>query len=71
VFLQLIQKEVRGKAVEVEELSSEEDDDVGDEEKGGIMEIPRRALPTQELKKPQNRAPLLTDLGGESQPKEP
>jgi hypothetical protein len=32
---------------------------------------PARALPTQELKKPQNRAPLLTDLGGESQPKEP
>jgi hypothetical protein len=36
-----------------------------------IKEIPPRALPTQELKKPQNRAPLLTDLGGESQPKEP
>jgi hypothetical protein len=32
---------------------------------------PPRALPTQELKKLQNRAPLLTDLGGESQPKEP
>jgi hypothetical protein len=32
--------------------------------KGGIKEIPPRALPTQELKKPQNRAPLLTDLGG-------
>jgi hypothetical protein len=28
-------------------------------------------LATQELKKPQNRAPLLTDLGGESQPKKP
>jgi hypothetical protein len=28
------------------------------------MEIPPRVLPTQELKKPQNRAPLLTDLGG-------
>jgi hypothetical protein len=40
-------------------------------QKGGIKEIPPRALPTQELKKPQNRAPLLTDLGGESQPKEP
>jgi hypothetical protein len=39
--------------------------------KGGIKEIPPRALPTQELKKPQNRAPLLTNLGGESQPKEP
>jgi hypothetical protein len=40
-------------------------------QKGGIKEIPPRALPTQELKKPQNRAPLLTDLGGESQPREP
>jgi hypothetical protein len=40
-------------------------------QKGGIEEIPPRALPTQELKKPKNRAPLLTDLGGESQPKEP
>jgi hypothetical protein len=39
--------------------------------KGGIKEIPPRALPTQELKKPKNRAPLLTNLGGESQPKEP
>jgi hypothetical protein len=39
--------------------------------KGGIEEIPPKALPTQELKKPQNRAPLLTDLGGESHPKEP
>jgi hypothetical protein len=28
-------------------------------------------LPTRERKRPQNRAPLLTDLGGESQPKEP
>jgi hypothetical protein len=40
-------------------------------QKGGIKEIPPRALPTHELKKPQNRAPLLMDLGGESQPKEP
>jgi hypothetical protein len=40
-------------------------------QKGGIKEIPPRPLPTQELKKPQNRAPLLTDLGGESQPKFP
>jgi hypothetical protein len=40
-------------------------------QKGGIKEIPPRALPTQELKKPQNRVPLLTDFGGESQPKEP
>jgi hypothetical protein len=40
-------------------------------QKGGIEEIPPKALPTQELKKPQNRAPFLTDLGGESQPKEP
>jgi hypothetical protein len=39
-------------------------------QKGGIKEIPPKALPTQELKKPQNRALLLTDLGGESQPKE-
>jgi hypothetical protein len=31
---------------------------------------PRTPL-TLELGKPQNRAPLLTDLGGESQPKEP
>jgi hypothetical protein len=35
------------------------------------QEIPPKALPTQELKKPRNRAPLLMDLGGESQPKEP
>jgi hypothetical protein len=40
-------------------------------QKGGIKEIPPRALPTQELKRLRNRAPLLTDLGGESQPKEP
>jgi hypothetical protein len=32
---------------------------------------PAKSTSTQELKKPQNRAPLLTDLGGESQPKEP
>jgi hypothetical protein len=30
--------------------------------KGGIEETPPKALPIQELKKPQNRAPLLTDL---------
>jgi hypothetical protein len=40
-------------------------------QKGGVKEIPPRALLTQELKKPQNRAPLLMDLEGESQPKEP
>jgi hypothetical protein len=40
-------------------------------QKGGIEEIPPKALPTQELKKPRNRALFLTDLGGESQPKEP
>jgi hypothetical protein len=40
-------------------------------QKGGIEEIPPRAPQTLELGKPQNRAPLLTDLGGESQPKEP
>jgi hypothetical protein len=39
--------------------------------KGGIEEIPLRTPLTLELGKPQNRAPLLTDLGGESQPKEP
>jgi hypothetical protein len=39
--------------------------------KGGIEEIPPRAPQTLEVEKPQNRAPLLTDLGGESQPKEP
>jgi hypothetical protein len=32
---------------------------------------PTKSTATQELKKPQNRAPLLPDLGGESQPKEP
>jgi hypothetical protein len=40
-------------------------------QKGGIEEIPPKALPTQELKKPQIRATFLTDLGGGSQPKEP
>jgi hypothetical protein len=40
-------------------------------QKGGIEEIPPKAPLTLELGKPQNRAPLLTDLGGESQPKEP
>jgi hypothetical protein len=40
-------------------------------QKGGIEEIPPRTPLTLELEKPQNRAPLLTDLGGESQPKEP
>jgi hypothetical protein len=40
-------------------------------QKGGIEEIPPRTPRTLELRKPQNRAPLLTDLGGESQPKEP
>jgi hypothetical protein len=34
-------------------------------------EIPPRTPLTLELGKPQNRVPLLTDLGGESQPKEP
>jgi hypothetical protein len=34
VFLQLIQSEVRGKAVELHELSSEGDNDVVDEENG-------------------------------------
>jgi hypothetical protein len=38
-------------------------------QKGGIKEIPPRALPTQELKKSQNRAPLLTDLEGNHNPK--
>jgi hypothetical protein len=37
----------------------------------GIEEIPPKAPLTLEHGKPQNRAPLLTDLGGESQPKEP
>jgi hypothetical protein len=36
----------------------------------GIEEIPPRTL-TLEHRKPQNRAPSLTDLGGESQAKEP
>jgi hypothetical protein len=36
-----------------------------------MKEIPPRTPLTLELGKPQNRAPLLTDLGGESQPKEP
>jgi hypothetical protein len=40
-------------------------------QKGGIEEIPPRTPLTLELGKPQNRAPLLKDLGGESQPKEP
>jgi hypothetical protein len=40
-------------------------------QKGVIEEIPPRTPQTLELGKPQNRAPLLTDLGGESQPKEP
>jgi hypothetical protein len=40
-------------------------------QKGGIEEIPPKALLTLELGKPQNRATLLMDLGGESQPKEP
>jgi hypothetical protein len=40
-------------------------------QKGGIEEIPPRTPHTLEHGKPQNRAPLLTDLGGESQPKEP
>jgi hypothetical protein len=40
-------------------------------QKGGIEEIPPRTPLTLELEKPQNRAPLLTDLKGESQPKEP
>jgi hypothetical protein len=33
-------------------------------QKGGIEEIPPKALPTQELKKPRNRAHFLTDLEG-------
>jgi hypothetical protein len=40
-------------------------------QKGGIEEILPRIPLTLELGKPQNRAPLLTDLGGESRPKEP
>jgi hypothetical protein len=37
----------------------------------GIEEIPPRTPLTLEHRKPQNRAPLLTDLGGESKGKEP
>jgi hypothetical protein len=37
----------------------------------GIEEIPPRTPLTLEHQKPQNRAPLLTDLGGESKRKEP
>jgi peptidyl-tRNA hydrolase len=40
-------------------------------QKRGIEEIPPRTPLTLELGKPQNRVPLLTYLGGESQPKEP
>jgi hypothetical protein len=40
-------------------------------QKGGIEEIRPRTPLTLELGKPQNRSPLLTDLVGESQPKEP
>jgi hypothetical protein len=40
-------------------------------QKGGIEEIPPRTPLTLELGKTQNRAPLLTNLGGESQPKKP
>jgi hypothetical protein len=40
-------------------------------QKGGLEEIPPRTPLTLELGKPQNRAALLTDLGGESQPIEP
>jgi hypothetical protein len=40
-------------------------------QKGEIEEILPRTPQTLELGKPQNRAPLLKDLGGESQPKEP
>jgi hypothetical protein len=36
-----------------------------------IEEIPPKAPLTLEHGKPQNRAPLLTNLGGESHPKEP
>jgi hypothetical protein len=39
--------------------------------KGGIEEIPPRTPLTLDPGKPENGAPLLTDLGGESQPKEP
>jgi hypothetical protein len=37
----------------------------------GIEEIPPRTPLTLEPRKPQNRASLLTDLGGESKGKEP
>jgi hypothetical protein len=37
----------------------------------GIEEIPRRTPLTLKHRKPQNRAPLLTDLAGESKGKEP
>jgi hypothetical protein len=37
----------------------------------GIEEIPPRAPLTLERRKPQNRAHLLTDLGGEPKGKEP
>jgi hypothetical protein len=40
-------------------------------QKGGIEEIPPRTPLTLELGKPQNRAPLLTNVGRESQPEEP
>jgi hypothetical protein len=36
----------------------------------GIKEIPPRTPLTLELRKPQNRAPFLADLGGESKRKE-
>jgi hypothetical protein len=37
----------------------------------GIEEIPPKTPLTLEHRKPQNRAPELTDLGGESKAKEP
>jgi hypothetical protein len=37
----------------------------------GIKEISPKTPLTLELRKPQNRAPLLMDLGGESKGKEP
>jgi hypothetical protein len=37
----------------------------------GIEEIPPRMPLTLKRRKPQNRASLLTDLGGESKGKEP
>jgi hypothetical protein len=37
----------------------------------GIESQPSRAHPTLELRNHQNRAPQLTNLGGESQPKQP